>query len=255
MSRADTRATYLRFQIHLKNEFLLIKNIRIYTKILNNKMKVVWDRLIRFIATDGRLLRGEPILPHADFDIGSTTAETKLKAKVIVGDDIYDTTGRTKVTDEIVTVQKLLGPLAQDEVPILRCVGLNYAKHSMYLIQQADIRSKILLSHAGCIHFARTYLLIPSPIAVKEANRTPPPFPFIFFKPVTTITDHNASVVIPKIAQDEQADYEGELVRLFPFPITHIPVPLTRAVLRPRCRRQRYPPTRRFKLHRSLHLW
>src|SRR5258706_1842845 len=103
-------------------------------------MKVVWDRLTRFIATDGRLLRGEPILPHADFDIGSTTSETKLKAKVIVGDDVYDTTGRTKVTDEIVTVQKLLGPLAKDEVPILRCVGLNYAKHSKYHIQQAEIR-------------------------------------------------------------------------------------------------------------------
>jgi 2-keto-4-pentenoate hydratase/2-oxohepta-3-ene-1,7-dioic acid hydratase in catechol pathway len=47
---------------------------------------------------------------------------------------------------------------------------------------------------------------------VKEANRSPPPFPFIFFKPVTTITDHNADVVIPKICQDDQADYEGELV-------------------------------------------
>jgi len=35
----------------------------------------------------------------------------------------------------------------------------------------------------------------------------------MFFKPATTITDHNAAVVIPKIAQNDQADYEGELVR------------------------------------------
>ncbi len=93
-------------------------------------MKVVWQRLIRFVATDGRILRGEPVLPSPNFDIGSTTEETKLKAKVIVGDDIYDTTGETKVTEEVVTVKKLLGPLAQNEVPVLRCVGLNYAKHS-----------------------------------------------------------------------------------------------------------------------------
>lgn len=91
---------------------------------------VVWKRLIRFVATDGRVLRGEPILPSADFDIGKTTAETKLQAKVITGKDIYDTTGSTKVTDEVVTVKELLGPLAQEDVPILRCVGLNYAKHS-----------------------------------------------------------------------------------------------------------------------------
>lgn len=93
-------------------------------------MKVVWQRLIRFVAADGRTLRGEPILPSPNFDIGTTTEETKLQAKVIIGEDIYDTTGKTKVTDEIVTVKKLLGPLTQHEVPILRCVGLNYAKHS-----------------------------------------------------------------------------------------------------------------------------
>ncbi|KFY91445.1 hypothetical protein V500_04676 [Pseudogymnoascus sp. VKM F-4518 (FW-2643)] len=136
---------------------------------------VVWKRLIRFVATDGRVLRGEPILPSADFDIGKTTAETKLQAKVITGKDIYDTTGSTKVTDEVVTVKELLGPLAQEDVPILRCVGLNYAKH------------------------------------IKEAGRSPPPFPFIFFKPVPSIIGHNEDVIIPKIAQDDQADYEGEL--------------------------------------------
>ncbi len=94
-------------------------------------MKVVWERLIRFVAMDGRVLRGEPILPSPDFDLGSTTAETRLKAKVIAGNDPYDTTGATKVTDEVVTVKQLLGPLAQEDVPILRCVGLNYTKHSM----------------------------------------------------------------------------------------------------------------------------
>ncbi|KAG0650138.1 fumarylacetoacetate hydrolase domain-containing [Hyphodiscus hymeniophilus] len=138
-------------------------------------MRVVWDRLVRFVATDGRILRGEPILPAPDFDLGTTTEETKLRAKVITGSDLYDTTGKTKVSDEVVTVKTLLGPLAQEDVDILRCVGLNYAKH------------------------------------IKEAGRTPPPFPFIFFKPTTCILDHGADVEVPKIAQDDQADYEGEL--------------------------------------------
>ncbi|KAI9170557.1 hypothetical protein HJFPF1_00025 [Paramyrothecium foliicola] len=138
-------------------------------------MFVPWSRLIRFEATDGRILRGEPILPWPEFDLGTTTEETELQAYMIDGDDIYDTSGTTRVTDTIVTVKHLLGPLTVHEVPILRCVGLNYSKH------------------------------------VKEAGRKPPPFPFIFFKPSTTVLDHGANVVIPTIAQDDQADYEGEL--------------------------------------------
>ena len=94
-------------------------------------MKVVWTRAIRFVATDGRTLRGEPILPNPDFDLGSVTEKDELKAKVIVGDDLFDTSGATHVSDETVVVKKLLGPLTQQDVPILRCVGLNYAKHSM----------------------------------------------------------------------------------------------------------------------------
>lgn len=138
-------------------------------------MSVAWERLIRFVAEDGRIVRGEPILPDAAFDLGTTTEGTRLQARIINGDDIYDTTGKTLVTDEVVTVKKLLGPLAQADVPILRCVGLNYQKH------------------------------------IREAGRKPPPFPFIFFKPTTCVVDHDANIVIPKIAQDDQADYEGEL--------------------------------------------
>lgn len=138
-------------------------------------MAVPWERLIRFVAEDGRTLHGEPILPSPDFDLGTTTEATNLQARVITGSDIYDTTGQTAVSDEVVTVRKLLGPLARADVPILRCVGLNYARH------------------------------------IREAGRRPPPFPFIFFKPNTCVHDHGADVVVPGIAQDGQADYEGEL--------------------------------------------
>ena len=93
-------------------------------------MPVAWDRLIRFESADGRILLGDPILPSPDFDLGFVTEQDQLKAKVIVGDDIYDTSGVTKVSDEVAVVKRLLGPLAPKDVPILRCVGLNYAKHS-----------------------------------------------------------------------------------------------------------------------------
>lgn len=93
-------------------------------------MSLPWKRLIRFIAPDGRTLRGEPILPTPTTDLGFITESDNLQARILEGEDIYDTTGQTHLTDEIVSVKTILGPLAQTEVPILRCVGLNYAKHS-----------------------------------------------------------------------------------------------------------------------------
>ncbi|KAJ9658485.1 hypothetical protein H2198_003637 [Neophaeococcomyces mojaviensis] len=157
--------------------------------------KVPWTRLIRFQSTDGRILHGDLILPDrttsisaVEFDIGKTSEIYIVQTRVVEGDDLFDTTGRTHVTDEVVTVKRLLGPLTQKDVPILRCVGLNYAKH------------------------------------IKEAGRTPPPFPFIFFKPNTCVWDHGATVEIPKIAQDQQADYEGELCLVIGKDAKDIPI-------------------------------
>ncbi|KAF2219602.1 hypothetical protein BDZ85DRAFT_291701 [Elsinoe ampelina] len=135
-------------------------------------MKTSWNRLIRCETTDGRVVNAEPVLPDPDFDLGLVKEEHQLQAKIIIGDDLYE---KSTVTDEVVTVKKILGPLSPQDIPILRCVGLNYAKH------------------------------------IKEAGRSPPPYPFIFFKPNTTVCGHGDDVIIPKIAQDEQADYEGEL--------------------------------------------
>lgn len=69
-------------------------------------------------------------MPSDEFDLGTTTEATQLKARVIRGDDIYNTTGTTSIMDEIVTVKKLLGPLTPADVPILRCIGLNFLAHS-----------------------------------------------------------------------------------------------------------------------------
>ena len=94
-------------------------------------MSLPWKRLIRFRAVDGRILRGEPLLPtESNIDVGMVTKAGQIQARLLEGDDIYDTTGETKLGDEIVTVEQILSPLTPNDVPILRCVGLNYAKHS-----------------------------------------------------------------------------------------------------------------------------
>ncbi|KAF2399818.1 hypothetical protein EJ06DRAFT_530597 [Trichodelitschia bisporula] len=134
-------------------------------------MRTPWTRLIRFKARDGRTLYGEPILDSPDFDLGKTNSSSGLKARVLEGPDPFT----AAPGDEVAEVEALLGPLARTDVPVLRCIGLNYAKH------------------------------------IREAGRKPPPYPSLFFKPSTALNDHGAPVVIPKIAQDDQADYEGEL--------------------------------------------
>jgi 2-keto-4-pentenoate hydratase/2-oxohepta-3-ene-1,7-dioic acid hydratase in catechol pathway len=135
---------------------------------------VNWNRLIRFQDESGKVYYGEPIVNDSE-DVGQLFESGNLEALVIDG-DIY---GDCVVSEQRVTVKKLLGPLTQGQVPIIRCVGLNYMLH------------------------------------IKEAGRKPPPFPSIFFKPSTCVADYGEAVEIPKIAQDEQCDYEGELVFLF----------------------------------------
>lgn len=51
----------------------------------------------------------------------------------MIPDNVYAVSVHTveipKKHNEIVSVKTVLGPLAQADVPSLRCVGLNYAKH------------------------------------------------------------------------------------------------------------------------------
>lgn len=170
-------------------------------------MKLAWERVIRFVSSDDRVLYGEPILRSEDYDLGNLREEDQVQAKVIEGTDLFDTSGTTRLTSEVVTVSRVLGPLTINQVPILRCVGLNYAKHSSFNLSAIFCVTKTLKTLG---------LMNTCPTTVKEAGRTPPPYPFYFMKPNTTLADHDAPVVIPKIAQDDQADYEGELVSIQP---------------------------------------
>ncbi|KAG5416684.1 hypothetical protein I9W82_005648 [Candida metapsilosis] len=133
---------------------------------------MTWKRLIRFVANDGKIYRGEPIVTDAEYDVGKQFLQGKtIKAKVVKGDIFKDAV----VTDEELDVKQLLGPLTQDDVPIIKCVGLNYMKH------------------------------------IQEGGRTPPPYPSIFYKPRFSVADFGEPIPIPKIAQENQCDYEGEL--------------------------------------------
>ena len=46
---------------------------------------------------------------------------------------------------------------------------------------------------------------------VKEGGRIPPPYPSIFIKPSASVAGFDEDIPIPKIAQVDQLDYEGEL--------------------------------------------
>jgi hypothetical protein len=101
-------------------------------------MKPVWERLIRFVAADGKILHGEPLATSSTLDLGFVTEKNGLKAKVIEGSDLFDTSGETKVTENVVDVKEILGPLTRADVPVIRCIGLNYAKHSMCEISPVE---------------------------------------------------------------------------------------------------------------------
>ncbi len=89
---------------------------------------VAWDRLVRYIASDGASKYGVPIA-SADDNIAELSRKGELKVKVCTG----STALSAKPTDQTETVKTLLGPLTPQEVPYIRCVGLNYKTHSMLL--------------------------------------------------------------------------------------------------------------------------
>lgn len=89
---------------------------------------VAWTRLVRFVAAngDGSVQYGEPIVEGASTDIAKLARDGKLEVHVCSGEDVFS----AKPTAEKKLVKKLLGPLKPDEVPIIRCIGLNYKTHS-----------------------------------------------------------------------------------------------------------------------------
>lgn len=86
-----------------------------------------WQRLIRFEDEHGTVRFGEPDVQDAD-EIEALAQNGTLTATGFAGDSPFALTPsgtKHKVT-------KLLGLLTPNDVPLVKCVGLNYMKHSKH---------------------------------------------------------------------------------------------------------------------------
>lgn len=89
-------------------------------------VEVPWSYLIRFVGEDGQIYFGDAVITDENFDIGDPINLPRLKAKIITGNPLASD---CVITDKIIKVQKLLGPLISSMVPAVRCIGGNYAAH------------------------------------------------------------------------------------------------------------------------------
>lgn len=106
--------------------------------------------------------------------VGAALASgAKVQVRLFTGSSVLSP--RNEPTKTLLTISKLLPPLAKNEIGAIRCVGLNYRKHA------------------------------------KEMNLDLPDHPTLFFKPSTCLGAPNAPLLIPYQATDGQADYEAEL--------------------------------------------
>lgn len=95
-------------------------------------VQVPWSRLVRFVASeDDEIHFGDAVVPSPDFDVGRNA--DKLSAKLVIGNPLSPD---CIVSEEVLTVKKLLGPLTQEMCPALRCVGGNYRSHRRNIIPQ-----------------------------------------------------------------------------------------------------------------------
>lgn len=152
-----------------------------------------WTHLVRFIAEeDGQVHLGQ--VDETKFpDVGIAMLNNKeVTVKEIKG-SIFDGVVQDRVLnvaqvllkqtsfcktniDQSFLLFQILAPVSIDEVPIIRCMGLNYRDHAL------------------------------------EANMPIPDVPVLFIKPRTALNGpYPAKINVPIIAQDGTSDYEAEL--------------------------------------------
>lgn len=127
-----------------------------------------WSRLIRF-TSGGQTHYGEPTEYPEDFQ--KAVAAGQIQAKVISAPNGIFGPG-VKVTDEVLPVEKLLCPIDRRDCPSIKCIGLNYKKHSACPVCH---RKQLLLlcavlqraSSKADIHMAR----LARPLRSKPARR------------------------------------------------------------------------------------
>lgn len=83
-------------------------------------------------------------MPGDDFDIGLARNVSSLKARVIEGHNPLDQDSCI-LTDTVLSVQKLLGPLTRETVSTVRCIGGNYKSHRMLLALLLKLAMDVLV--------------------------------------------------------------------------------------------------------------
>jgi len=131
---------------------------------------MTWQRLIRFEDDTGAVSFGEPVIETGD-ELQALFGKGELLAEELKGTGPFDLTTRGSKRP----VKRILGLFTPEDVPIVKCIGLNYIKH------------------------------------IQEGGRTPPPYPSVFIKARTSVASYDEDVPVPKLAQKDQCDYEGEL--------------------------------------------
>jgi hypothetical protein len=86
---------------------------------------MTWQRLIRFEDESGHERFRDPCIDHAD-DLYTSLQKKELLAHVYDGGGPF----ALSKTGEKWTVKRLLKVLEPTDVPIVKCIGLNYMKHS-----------------------------------------------------------------------------------------------------------------------------
>lgn len=86
---------------------------------------VSWNRLIRFKDPSGVIRFGEPDVSDAS-QVQELLDQGKLEAFEFDGTGLFD----LHPTQTKYTVKSLLSILEPGDVPIVKCIGLNYMKHS-----------------------------------------------------------------------------------------------------------------------------
>ena len=114
-----------------------------------------WSRLIRFLpAGSATPAYGDPITAPG-VDVADAADAGELDARIIEVDASGPLSPSAKVTDEVVRVAKLLGPLGLNDVPDIKCIGLNYRKHSEITSSLHNAHAQFSRLDARCRHSPR----------------------------------------------------------------------------------------------------
>jgi hypothetical protein len=86
---------------------------------------MAWTKLIRF-ESEGRILYGKPEIENGR-NLQECIESAKLYATVYEGASLH---ALSTEPGELIRVEKILPLLQPEDVPIIKCVGLNYVAHS-----------------------------------------------------------------------------------------------------------------------------